>query len=88
MASPRRPVNQSPHSVTSATVSDEPPTVFWVSNRAVAGLGEPFAETICTVIVGQQFPFTGKVVFLSVRSSFAVLEMSVELERFSSTLSH
>jgi hypothetical protein len=88
MASPRRPVNQSRHSVTSATVSDEPPTVFWVSNRAVVGLGEPFAETICTVIVGEQFPFTGKVVFLSVRSSFAVLEMSVELERFSSTLSH
>jgi hypothetical protein len=51
--------------------------LFGVSNPPMVGLGEPLAETLRCVTIGHQFPFTGKLAFLSVRSSFAVLEMSV-----------
>ncbi len=53
----------------------------------MVGLGEPLAETIRGATIGHQFPLTGKLTFLSVRSSFTVLEMSVELEGFCSTFS-
>ena len=50
-------------------------------------LGEPLAETIRSVTIGHQFPFTGELALLSVRPSFAVFEMSVEFEGFCSIFS-
>jgi hypothetical protein len=82
-------VNQSLHGVLWRLSRIGLTAVFWVSNPPTVGLGlgEPLAETIRSVTIGHQFPFTEKLAFLSVRSSFAVLDMSVALEEFCSTFS-
>ena len=70
-------VNQFPRSVSLAAVSDPARCAVLGLKSTAVGLGEPLAETIRSVTIGHQFPFTGKLAFLPVRSSFAVLEMSL-----------
>lgn len=64
-----RSVNQIPTQPNLATVSHLARSPFWASNPPRVSLGEPLAETIRSVTIGHQFPFTGKLTFLSVRCS-------------------